>query len=117
MSNDPSPYVVLIDSKPRLVAVARLAYVYGHKEAATVVRQLAEAVGVQCRGGRIYLPRRSGSVARGWARFTLNLSLGGRDELQLVVGRMVDRAVATGAYVTISPELAERIRATRVCRA
>jgi hypothetical protein len=105
-------HIVLIDSKTRLQAVARLANFYGLKEATTVIRDLAVAVGAQCRGGRIYIPGRDMYQAHGWAMF-IDLVRFGAYDFSWFVDRMTRHAIATQASVTIPAELAERIRSYR----
>lgn len=105
----PAAHVTLIDSKRRLQAVARLASIHGHRQAGSVVRELAKSVGVECRGGRIYVPGRNVDQARGWERFIHRIQYGD-SELAGLMNDMVLSAVRTGASVTISAELADQIR-------
>lgn len=105
-------HVVMIDTETRLVAVARLAGQFDHVEARRVLIELAKAVGVHCRGGQVFIPRRQSAVARGWTAFCERIRF--RDsELRHVAQDMADQAVASGASVTLSAELVDQLTKSR----
>jgi hypothetical protein len=108
-----SAHVVAIDSKQRVKAVAWLARYHRHAGARAALRDLATAVGVECRGGRIYPPRGwTNNLATGWDRFIDRLSYNDSD-IRWLSERMADHGRKTGATVTIEPALAAEIRALR----
>jgi hypothetical protein len=105
--------VVNVDSARRVKAVAWLARYHRHAGARTAIRDLAVAVGVECRGGRIYPPRGwSNNLARGWDGFIERLSYGDRDICWLAE-RMGEHGSRVGATVTIDAALASQIRGYR----